>query len=178
MLFNGTEEFPENELIAVLRSFGAGFGADVNAYTDYDETVYMLTMPTTDDAVVETGLDVLEQWLSAATIDQAQVEAERGIVLDEWRGGESSSSGRIFDTLEDLFLTGTAYEGKDPIGTSDAISATDAEPLRRFYEDLVPTGQRRSRRRRRHRPRRDRSGDRRALRPDRGAGRAAGSARN
>jgi zinc protease len=134
MLFNGTEEFPENELVAVLRSFGAGFGADVNAYTDYDETVYMLTMPTTDEEIVETGLDVLEQWLTAATIDPGQVEAERGIVLDEWRGGESNSSGRIFDTLEALFLTGTAYEGKDPIGSSDAISATTADPLRRFYD--------------------------------------------
>ncbi len=86
MLFNGTEQFPENELIAVLRSFGAGFGADINAYTSFDETVYQLTMPTEDHDVVATGLDVLEQWLSAATIDQAQVEAERGVVLDEWRG--------------------------------------------------------------------------------------------
>ncbi|MFT5027073.1 MAG: zinc protease, partial [Ilumatobacter sp.] len=66
MLFNGTEQFPENELIAVLRSFGAGFGADINAYTSYDETVYELTMPTADPSTVETGLDVLQQWLSAA----------------------------------------------------------------------------------------------------------------
>lgn len=135
MLFNGTEEFPENELIAVLRGFGAGFGADVNAYTDYDETVYQLTMPTASADVVDTGLDVLAQWLSAATIEQAQVEAERGIVLDEWRGSQSSSSGRIFDTLETLFLAGTDYDGKDPIGTDVAISSMDSDPLRRFYDD-------------------------------------------
>ena len=135
MLFNGTEEFPENELIAVLRSFGAGFGADINAYTDYDETVYQLTMPTDDPAVVDTGLDVLEQWLSAATIDQAQVEAERGVVLDEWRGSEASSNGRIFDAMEALFLAGSPYEDKDPIGTDTAITTTDAEPLRAFYDD-------------------------------------------
>jgi zinc protease len=135
MLFNGTEEFPENELIAVLRSFGAGFGADINAYTSYDETVYQLTMPTDDPAVVETGLDVLEQWLSAATIDQAQVEAERGVVLDEWRGSAATSSGRIFSALEDLFLSGSAYEDKNPIGSDEAIASTDAEPLRAFYDD-------------------------------------------
>jgi zinc protease len=135
MLFNGTEEFPENELIAVLRSFGAGFGADINAYTSFDETVYQLTMPTDDPNVVDTGLDVLEQWLSAATIDQAQVEAERGVVLDEWRGSEASSTGRIFDALEALFLTGSPYEGKDPIGTDAAITATNAEPLRAYYDD-------------------------------------------
>jgi zinc protease len=135
MLFNGTEKFPENELIAVLRSFGAGFGADINAYTDYDETVYQLTMPTADPDVVDTGLDVLEQWLSAATIDQLQVEAERGVVLDEWRRSEASSNGRIFDALEELFLAGSPYEDKDPIGTQSAIVATDAEPLRAFYDD-------------------------------------------
>jgi zinc protease len=134
MLFNGTEEFPENELIAVLRSFGAGFGADINAYTSYDETVYQLTMPTEDPAVVDTGLDVLEQWLSAATIDQAQVEAERGVVLDEWRGSAASSNGRVFDALEDLFLSGSPYEDKRPIGTESAIAATNAGPLRAFYD--------------------------------------------
>jgi zinc protease len=135
MLFNGTEQFPENELIAVLRSFGASFGADINAYTSYDETVYQLTMPTQDPSIVDTGLDVLEQWLSAATIDQAQVEAERGIVLDEWRISAASSNGRIFDALEELFLAGSPYEGRDPIGTDDAIVATDAGPLRSFYDD-------------------------------------------
>ncbi len=135
MLFNGTDQFPENELIDVLRGFGAAFGADINAYTSYDETVYELTMPTSDDSVVETGLDVLEQWLSAATIDQAQVEAERGVVLDEWRGSEASSDGRIFDGLEELFLTGSPYEGRDPIGDEAAITGMNAEPLRAFYDD-------------------------------------------
>ena len=129
MLFNGTEEFPENELIAVLRSFGAGFGADINAYTSYDETVYQLTMPTDDPAVVDTGLDVLEQWLAAATIDQAQVEAERGVVLDEWRGAAAPSSGRIFSALEDLFLSGSPYAVKIPIGSDEAYGARDAETL-------------------------------------------------
>jgi zinc protease len=135
MLFNGTEQFPENELLDVLRGFGAAFGPDINAYTNYDETVYALTMPTDDPSTVATGLDVLAQWLSAATIDQAQVEAERGIVLDEWRQRASSTSGRIFEQVQDLFLTGSPYEGQAPIGTPDAIEATDSEPLRRFYDD-------------------------------------------
>ena len=134
MLFNGTEEFPENELVATLRSFGASFGADVNAYTSYDETVYELTMPTQDPAVVETGLRILEQWLSAATLDPAQVEAERGVVLDEWRGSATSSSGRIYDEFETLLLDGSPYEGRDPIGTDTAISAMTREPLAAFYD--------------------------------------------
>ena len=135
MLFNGTEQFPENELIAVLRSFGASFGADINAYTSYDETVYQLTMPTADPSVVSTGLDVLQQWLSAATIDPDQVVAERGVVLDEWRGSAQSSNGRIFDEIQRFFLDGSPYENRTPIGDDDEISATTDGPLRAFYDD-------------------------------------------
>jgi zinc protease len=133
MLFNGTEQFPENELIDVLRGFGAEFGADINAYTSYDETVYQLTVANEDD-VVATGLDVLTQWLSAATLDPTAVEQERGVVLDEWRGSDQTSEGRLFDAIERLFLTGTGYEGRDPIGTSAAIESMTPEPLRRFYD--------------------------------------------
>ncbi len=133
MLFNGTERFPANELTAVLRAFGAEFGADVNAYTSSDETVYELTMPNDDD-VVETGLDVLSQWLTAATIDPDQVTSERGVVLDEFRLSAESVDGRAFAEIDHLFLDGTPYEDRQPIGTSDAISAMTAEPLRRFYD--------------------------------------------
>ena len=135
MLFNGTEQFPENELIAVLRSFGASFGADINAYTSYDETVYQLTMPTADPSTVSTGLDVLQQWLSAATIDPDQVLAERGVVLDEWRGSAQSVNGRVFDEIQRFFLDGSPYEDRKPIGTDDEISSTTDGPLRAFYDD-------------------------------------------
>ncbi len=133
MLFNGTEQFPDNELTAVLRGFGAAFGADVNAYTSSDETVYELTMPN-DDEVVDTGLDVLQQWLTAATIDPEQVTSERGVVLDEFRLREGSADGRAFAAIDRLFLDGTPYEGRQPIGTEAAISAMTPEPLRRFYD--------------------------------------------
>ncbi len=135
MLFNGTEQFPENELIDVLRGFGAEFGADINASTSYDETVYELSIATDDGDLVATGLDVLAQWLSAATLDPTAVEQERGVILDEWRGSAQSSQGRLFDAIERLFLTGTGYEGRDPIGTSTAIESMTPEPLRRFYDD-------------------------------------------
>ena len=163
MLFNGTEQFPENELIDVLRGFGAEFGADINAYTSYDETVYQLTVATDDD-VVATGLDVLTQWLSAATLDPTAVEQERGVVLDEWRGSDQTSQGRLFDAIERLFLTGTGYEGRDPIGTSEAIESMTARAAPAVLRPVVPPRQRGPDRRRRHRRRRHRGGDRRALR--------------
>src|SRR5690606_17622979 len=84
MLFNGTASFPENVLVEVLRGFGAQFGADINATTRYDETVYQLTVPARDEAI-GVAVDVLAEWLTAATIDPVEVERERGVVLDEWR---------------------------------------------------------------------------------------------
>src|SRR5215210_6454698 len=95
MMFNGTNEFPANELIDTLRGFGMQFGADVNAFTSYDETVYELTVPTSDPANLDTGLDVLREWLSGATLDPAQVDSEKGVVLDEWRQRDQSLGGRI-----------------------------------------------------------------------------------
>lgn len=135
MLFNGTERFPKNELIDVLRSFGASLQADVNAYTSFDETVYTLTVPTTDRGAVETGLDVLDQWMSAATIAPDDVAAERGIVLDEWRVRDQTSTGRLTNELIDLYLDGTIYDGRRPIGEPSAIEAMTADPLRTFYDD-------------------------------------------
>ncbi len=134
MLFNGTERFPKNELISLLRSFGAGFGADINASTSRDETIYKLTVPN-DEAIVDIALDVLEQWLSFATIAADDVEDERGIVLDEWRTRGQSANGRVFDSLADFYLAGTAYDGHSPIGGKEAIETITAEDLRRFYDD-------------------------------------------
>ncbi|HEY5664755.1 MAG TPA: insulinase family protein [Ilumatobacter sp.] len=133
MLFNGTEKFPENELIDVLRSFGAAFGADINAYTDFDETVYELTVPNSDGSL-RTGLTVLEQWLSHATFAPDQVIAERGVVLDEWRLSTQSLNGRLFDVAEGMYLAGTAYGDRSPIGDSGSISAMTATELRDFYD--------------------------------------------
>jgi zinc protease len=134
MLFNGTARYPENELIDVLSRFGARFGADINAYTSYDETVYMLSVPN-DDESVDIGLDVLHEWLTAASFDPAQVEAERGIVTDEWRRSTQDVGGRLFDVAEDLYLAGTAYEGRSPIGTAESIGAVPVAELRQYYDD-------------------------------------------
>ena len=134
MLFNGTTLFPENKLIDTLRDFGMSFGADVNAYTSYDETVYELTVPTSELSNVGTGLDVLREWLSAATLDPDQVELEKGVVLDEWRVRDQSLEGRVGRAAEEMFLTGSGYEGRQPIGSDAAIKAMTPELLRRFYD--------------------------------------------
>lgn len=138
MLFNGTESWPGNELITQLREFGMEFGADVNAYTSYDETVYQLSVPAGpgsggDDSPVATGLDILAEWLTAATLDPAEVERERGVVLDEWRGSESFD-GRLDTAIADMYLADTVYRDHPPIGGDAAIAAIDAAQLRAFYD--------------------------------------------
>jgi zinc protease len=133
MLFNGTEAYPRNELIDVLESFGSEFGPEVNAFTSFDETVYELSVQS-DPLVLATGLTVLREWASRATITEQDVIEERGVVLDEWRVRAQGASGREQEALLSFLLAGTGYEGRAPIGTDDAILAMTAEPLRRFYE--------------------------------------------
>jgi len=134
MMFNGTQRWPKNELIDVLESFGAQFGADINAYTGFDETVYQLEVET-DSESVALAFDVLREWASRATIAPGDVAEERGVVIEEWRLRDQGIGGRIAALFDQLLIDGTGYEGKPPIGTLEALQTTEAEPLRRFYEN-------------------------------------------
>ncbi len=133
MMFNGTDHYPKNELIDVLKGFGAAFGADINAYTSFDETVYELTVPN-DEEAISTGIDVLHEWLTAASLNDDDVVGERGVVLDEWRQRGQNSDGRSQDAIDHLLFDGTTYEGRAPIGNDAAISAMTPDLLRRFYD--------------------------------------------
>ena len=135
MMFNGTEKYPKNELISVLESFGPQFGPDINAYTSFDETVYELSVPTDNPEILVAAMDVLVQWARHANLTQADVEDERGVVVEEWRVRDQGLAGRVSAAFGDLILTGTAYEGHLPIGAVDSISSMDSDPLRRFYEE-------------------------------------------
>ncbi|MBI4936094.1 MAG: insulinase family protein [Actinobacteria bacterium] len=134
MMFNGTEKYEKNAIVDVLQRGGSSFGADVNAYTSYDETVYQLNVSNTDDEI-DTGLDILHEWLTAVTLDPAEVERERGVVLGEYRDRELTADGRVSGAIADLYLAGSAYDGRAPIGTEAAISAMTPELLRRFWDD-------------------------------------------
>lgn len=135
MMFNGTERFPRNELIAVLESFGPRFGPDINAHTNFDETVYELSLSTADKELVQLGIDVLREWATRATLTQTDVVEERGVILDEWRVRAQGFGARVNDQLQSLILPGTVYEGQLPIGTDESIRTTSPAELRRFYND-------------------------------------------
>ena len=135
MLFNGTEKYPGNEITEALQDIGVEFGPDINAYTSYDETVYMLDLVIDEEEdSVGTAFDVLSQWAHAAIIDPDDVEEERGIVRDEYRLRDESGLGMIFDVFDRMYGQGTPYEGRAPGGTVEHIETTTAEDLRDFYE--------------------------------------------
>ena len=135
MMFNGTEHFPRNELIAALESFGPRFGPDINAFTTYDETIYELSLSSENDELIDLGVEVLREWASLATLTERDVFEERGVVLDEWRLRAQGFNGRLAEAFQNLWLTGTSYEGKVPIGDAESIESTTGVQLRRFYED-------------------------------------------
>ena len=134
MLFNGTERFPENELIDFLEALGIQFGPDLNAYTSFDETVYQLQVPTDKPELLPQGLDVLADWASRATLDPTQVDLERNVIVEEWRTSNQTAQGRISDKIVPSLLAGSLYAERLPIGDMDIVRSAPAETLRRFYE--------------------------------------------
>ncbi|MDX1546702.1 MAG: insulinase family protein [Rhodothermales bacterium] len=134
MLFNGTARFEEQALVDFLERTGMRFGPDVNAYTSFDETVYQLEVPTDTAGVLTTALDVLEDWAAAATLDAAEIDKERGVVIEEWRAGRGAA-GRLRDALLPVLLEGSRYADRLPIGDTLTLRTAPPEALRRFYRD-------------------------------------------
>ena len=134
MLFNGTERFPKQGLVEYFESIGMSFGPDVNATTSFDETVYILEFPTDDEEIISTTFQVAEDWASRATISEEEVEAERGVIVEEARL-RKNAFGRFAKQLEQFILGGSRYAERYPIGDMEIIRTAPAETLRRYYED-------------------------------------------
>ncbi|MFN8579985.1 MAG: insulinase family protein [Gemmatimonadaceae bacterium] len=111
------------------------FGADLNAYTSFDETVYILPVPTDQARLLDKGFDILEDWASGVLFDSTDVVAERGVVLEEWRRGLGAEA-RIRDKQFPVFFQGLSrYADRLPIGLPDVIQSATPAPLKRFYHD-------------------------------------------
>lgn len=134
MAFNGTERFARQELVDYLESIGMRLGPDLNAYTSFDETVYMLQVPTDTPAVVETAVRILADWAHGITFDSAEVEKERGVVIEEWRLGRGAYA-RIRDQQFPVLFAGSRYADRLPIGRREVLETFEHEALRRFYRD-------------------------------------------
>jgi len=134
MAFNGTEKYSKNDLIYYLESLGLEFGADINAHTSFDETVYKLQVRTDIHEQLETGLDVLNQWAFHLTFDPVEIEKERGVVLEEWRLGRGAQS-RMMDKTFPILFKDSKYGVRLPIGTTEVIENSEHDSLKRFYRD-------------------------------------------
>lgn len=134
MNFNGTKRFPKNELVSYLQSIGVQFGADLNAYTGFDETVYILPVPTDKPGLVDKGLEILEDWARNASLDSTEIEKERGVVVEEWRLSRGADERMMRQTLP-IQYQGSKYAERLPIGTKESIDHFTQSALRRFYKD-------------------------------------------
>jgi zinc protease len=133
MAFQGTTNFPK-DLIPYMERHGAALGPDVNAYTSFDRTVYQLDLPSAPDSVVNVGLRLLADFASEALLDEAALEKERGVVIEEWRQGKTSGS-RLFDVHRSALYAGSRRAERQPIGDPDIIRTAPVSRLRDFYRD-------------------------------------------
>ncbi len=134
MAFNGTKNFPKNELIKYFESIGMAFGPEINAYTSFDETVYMLKVPLDSAIYMEKGLQVLYDWASQITDSDEEIEKERGVIREELRQGRNASF-RMQQEWLPVFLHESKYSDRLPIGELDIIENAPPETLRRYRND-------------------------------------------
>ncbi len=132
MAFNGSRHFKPGELIATLESTGARMGPHVNAYTSFDETVYMFQVPTDKPGIVQKALQALADVGSALTLDPKEINKERGVVIEEWRSGLGAAA-RIRDQQIPVLFHKSKYADRLPIGKPEVLKSFTPRELRVFY---------------------------------------------
>jgi zinc protease len=133
MAFNGTKHFPKNELINYLQTNGVRFGADINAYTGFDETVYQLPLPTDDTAIIQNGLQILRDWAQDITLEKEEIEKERGVIIEEKRTGKGAGE-RMQKQYLPMLFNHSRYASRLPIGTESILKSFKPETIRDFYK--------------------------------------------
>src|SRR5690606_1697393 len=139
MNFNGTKNFQKNELVSYLQSIGVEFGADLNAYTSFDETVYILPIPTDKEGNLDKGFQILEDWAHNALLTDKDIDDERGVVLEESRLGKGAEMRMLQKYLPEM-MSGSLYAERLPIGKDDILKNFKYDVVRRFYKDWYRPG--------------------------------------
>jgi zinc protease len=135
MAFNGTKDFPKNELVNYLQKAGVRFGADLNAYTGFNQTVYQLPLPTDSTAVFEKGFDILSNWAGYVTFDDKEIDQERGVIVEEDRQRGKNAQERMSKQLLPVLLANSRYADRLPIGKIDILQTFKYETIKQFYKD-------------------------------------------
>jgi len=134
MAFNGTKNFEKHELVEFMESIGMRLGPEVNASTSFDETIYMLELPTDNSEYMTRAFQILRDWAHNMTLDSEEIDKERGVVIEEWRLGQGASS-RLRDKYFPVLFKGSRYAERLPIGKKENLETFDPDVLRRFYRD-------------------------------------------
>src|SRR5215831_15919590 len=134
MAFNGTTHFKKNDIVSFLQDIGVGFGSDLNAFTSFDETVYILPIPTDKAGNLEKGFQVLEDWAHNVTYLDQDIDEERPIILEESRLGKGAND-RMFRKIYPRLFEGSLYSKRLPIGVDSIIKTFKYDAIRRFYKD-------------------------------------------
>jgi zinc protease len=133
MAFRGTRLFPANQVSSYLESVGMRYGPDINAFTSFDETVYMITIPTDTAAIVDKGFQILSEWAHNLAFEPSQIEKERPVVIEEWRLGQGAEN-RMQNKWFPVLFTGSKYGERIPIGDKKILETYKPATLRRFYD--------------------------------------------
>jgi zinc protease len=134
MGFNGTKNFPKNDLVNYLQKTGVRFGADLNAYTSFDETVYQLPIPSDDPEILKNGIQIMRDWAQDATLSDEEINKERGVVVEEKRLGKGAQQ-RMQDQYLPMLFNNSRYSNRLPIGTEEVLKNFTPATLRQFYAD-------------------------------------------
>jgi zinc protease len=134
MAFDGSKHFEKNDLINYIESIGMKFGADLNASTSFDETIYKLAVPTDNAETLEKGFLIMEDWAHNLTFDPTEIDKERGVVIEEWRLGRGADA-RMFDKQAPVLLKDSKYAKRLTIGKKEIIEKAPHETLKSFYYD-------------------------------------------
>lgn len=133
MAFNGTEHFPGKGIINYFESVGVNFGGNINAYTSLDETVYRLSdVPTYREGIIDSALLVMHDWACGLSLLPEEIDAERGVIREEWRTGRTASR-RIWKEMQAKMYPGSQYAIRDVIGDTAVINNFDYQALRDYY---------------------------------------------
>ena len=131
MAFNGSKNFSENDVIRLFEDAGASFGADINAYTSYQETVYQLDLP--DNVQLQSALTWMRDIGDALDLSSSEVEKEKGVILGEFRYARLDDK-PFAEQFFDHFIEGGQYEGQDALGTKESVLSATSQGLNSFYQ--------------------------------------------
>ena len=134
MAFNGTKNFEKNDLVHYLQSVGMKFGPELNAFTSFDETVYILTVPTDSAEILQKGFQIMEDWAHNLLFDSTEIDKERGVVMEEWRLGRGPFQ-RMEDKYIPVLFNGSRYAERLPIGKKEIIEGAGYNTIKKFYTD-------------------------------------------